>query len=177
MNREDYRPTPPVDTTATHDGDRWMLVFVRDLPHAPERTWNALTNPDELRNWSPFDPDRNLGTTGQATLTMAGASADDPDGVQPSIVRHADPPRLLEYTWGTDVLRWELEPTPSGTRLTLHHTVEDRPWLPKVAAGWHICLDVMDLMLDGKILGRIAGEDARHEWGPLNEAYSAQLGV
>ena len=56
---------------------------------------------------------------------------------------------LLEYTWGDDVLRWQLEPTRRGTRLTLLHTMDDHAMLPKVAAGWHICLDVADQAMSG----------------------------
>ena len=174
MNRDDYRPTPPAKVTAQNDGERWTLVFVRELRHAPEKVWNALTDPAEMKYWAPFDPDRNLGATGEASLFMAGGGEDE---TLPAQVRRAEAPRVLEYTWGPDLLRWDLEPTESGTRLTLRHTVEDKPWLPKVAAGWHICLDVLDLLLDGKQLGRIAGPDAKAEWEPLNAEYAKRLGV
>ena len=67
-------------------------------------------------------------------------------------------------------------PTASGTRLTLSHTVSGPEWLPKVAAGWHICLDVADRWLHGKPVGRIAAEDAmRFGWGALNESYTARF--
>lgn len=174
MNRDDYRPTPPVDVTATDDGARWTLVFPRELRHAPDAVWRGLTHREELRQWAPFDPDRELDAPGPATLFMAGGGDEE---ALPSTVRHADAPRLLEYTWGEDVLRWELAPNGSGTVLTLRHTIEDPSWLPRVAAGWHICLDVLDLLLAGQRLGRIAGPGARREWEPLNETYAAQLGV
>ncbi|MFI5664393.1 hypothetical protein [Streptomyces sp. NPDC051684] len=60
-----------------------------------------------------------------------------PQDMAAEVVR-AEPPTLLENTLGTDLLRWELAPTATGTRLTLRHTVRDRDWIPKVAAGWRL---------------------------------------
>lgn len=173
MNKDEFRPGPLAEVEAQQDGDRWTLVFVRELRHAPQKVWRALTDPAELRGWAPFDADRDLGSTGGATLTMA------PDGeALAATIHRAEPPRLLEYTWGTDLLRWELEPAGPGTRLTLRHTLADRAWVPKVAAGWQICLDVADLMLAGKPIGRIVGHEARdHGWEQLNGAYAERLGI
>jgi hypothetical protein len=50
--------------------------------------------------------------------------------------------RLLEYTWGGNDLRWELEPLGSGTRLTLWPNI-DRRFISWGAAGWHICFDIL----------------------------------
>jgi uncharacterized protein YndB with AHSA1/START domain len=175
MNRKDYRPTPTGAVEARRDGDRWTLVLVRELAHPPRRVWNALTDPGELRAWAPFDADRDLGTTGPATLTMAGGDGSERSHVT---VRRAEPPRTLEYTWDQDVLRWELEPTATGTRLTLRHTVEEPEWVPRVASGWHICLDVADRMLSGRAVGRIVGEEAKaYGWEELHAAYAAALGT
>jgi uncharacterized protein YndB with AHSA1/START domain len=52
-------------------------VFVRELRHSPERIWSALTERRELREWAPFDPDRDLDTVGAATLTTAGGDGSD----------------------------------------------------------------------------------------------------
>jgi hypothetical protein len=79
-----------------------------------------------------------------------------------AVVRPAEPSSVLQYTLGADVLRWEPAPTDSGTRLTLRHTVEHADVVPKVAAGWHICLAVAERLLDGERLGPIVGEDARN---------------
>jgi uncharacterized protein YndB with AHSA1/START domain len=173
MTRKDYRPSPPARAWTERDGDRWALVFVRELAHPAARVWRALTDPDELREWAPFDADRDLARSGPATLTMAGGDGSEKSEVA---VRVAEPPRLLEYTWDKDVLRWELEPTASGTRLTLRHTVEDKDWIPRVAGGWHICLDVADLFLSGRPVGRIVAEEAKaYGWEDLHAHYGALL--
>jgi len=172
----DYQPTKAnEDTEVRRDGERYTLVFVRELKHAPEKVWEALTDPDQLREWAPFDPDRNLGATGEAKLSLVGAESEE---VSTSEVLHADAPRLLEYTWAGDTVRWELEPTATGTRLSLFHTVQDRVWLPKVAAGWHICLDVAERAIAGTPMGRIVAHEAkRYGWERLNEEYAERFGV
>jgi len=163
----DFQPGPLADASVEND----TLTFPRELPHPPGRVWRALTDPAELAEWAPFDPDRNLGATGPATLSMEG----EPTAAN---VHRVDANRLLEYTWDTDVLRWELEPVAAGTRLTLRHTVADPAWITKVAAGWHICIDVLARFLDGQPVGRIAGEEAKqYGWARLNAEYADRLGL
>jgi uncharacterized protein YndB with AHSA1/START domain len=175
MNRKPYSPSAAGKAFAEAEGGRWTLVFVRELPHPPHKVWSALTDPRELREWAPFDADRDLGQPGAATLTMAGGDGSEESS---AVVRRAEPPVLLEYTWEEDVLRWELEPIASGTRLTLRHTVADKEWISKVAAGWHICLDVADHWMAGRPIGRIVADEAKqYGWEPLNAEYSARLRV
>jgi uncharacterized protein YndB with AHSA1/START domain len=171
-NGFDLGPLAPVAMETLPDG--WTLVFTRDLRHPPERVWAALTEPERLRDWAPYTADRDLGSTGPATLTMldAGGSID-----LPGTVSRAESPRLLEYTWGTDVLRWDLAGTGSGTRLTLRHTVRDPSQVAMVAAGWHLCLAVAERLLDGRPVAPIRGEAAReYGWERLRDAYAAELG-
>ena len=47
------------------------------------------------------------------------------------------------------------------------------------AAGWHICLDVLDHLLGGTPLGRMVGGDALKfsGWQRLNGEYAKQFGI
>jgi uncharacterized protein YndB with AHSA1/START domain len=169
--------TTPADVSHHAEGDRWTLVFVRDLRHPPQRVWTALTEPEELRAWAPFLPDRSLARPGEAKLAMF-EDATVLGEETPASVTRAEAPSLLEYCWGDDVLRWELEPRGEGTRLTLSHTVAGEDWVPKVAAGWHLCLDVAERLLDGDPVAPIRGEEAmEHGWHELHDAYAERLGV
>ena len=173
--RENYRPGKLGDARVEKEGKRWKLVFVRELRHPPEKVWRALTSPAEIREWAPFDADRDLGKTGAAKLSMVG-------GPEPIVsecsVSVAEPPKLLEYTWESDVLRWELAPTDAGTRLTLRHTIADEGYVPKIAAGWHICLDVAERALDGEPIGRIVAMEALDfGWERLNDEYSKRFEI
>lgn len=80
--------------------------------------------------------------------------------------------RLLEYDWGDGYLRWELEASAQGTRLRLWHNI-DRRFISMGAAGWHICLDVLEHLLGGRPVERIVGADAmKFEWPRLRAEYA-----
>lgn len=171
-----YEPSPLADVRAEQATDgRWTLVFVRDLPHPPARVWRALTTPADLGEWAPYTADRDLAKPGPATLTMIDGDERGDIAVE---VTEVDPEHTLAYSWGTDVLRWDLAPTASGTRLTLHHTVADPSWITQVAAGWHICLDVADHLLADNPIGPIRGNAARaHGWESLRDSYATKLDI
>lgn len=175
MNQAAFDPGPLSEVEARPSGDQWTLVFVRDLRHPPERVWAALTEPEQLVKWAPFTADRDLGRLGDATLSMIDGDATED---MPATVRRAERPTLLEYTWGPDLLCWELVATGPGTRLTLRHTVRDLDWVPKVAAGWHLCFVVAEHLLDGRPIGPIRAEGARnHGWDELHDSYAEKLGI
>ncbi|MBB4852698.1 hypothetical protein HNP40_000064 [Mycobacteroides chelonae] len=49
------------------------------------------------------------------------------DPVLDGEVLTVDPPRELIHQWGPDdILRWRIEPTGNGWRLTLEHSMSDR---------------------------------------------------
>ncbi len=94
-------------------------------------------------------------------------------------VMRADAPKVLEFSWGKQDLRWELEPlADGGTRLTLWHDI-DRGFISMGAAGWHICFDVLERLLEGEPIGRIVGADALKSggWQRLNAEYAKLFGV
>ncbi len=63
-NREQYAPGAAAGAEIRKDGEKWTLVLVRELRHSPEKVWQALTDPAQLREWAPFDADRSLGPVG-----------------------------------------------------------------------------------------------------------------
>ena len=173
-NREKYAPGPAAGATVQKAGEKWTLVLVRVLRHSPEKVWRALTDPAELREWAPFDADRSLGAAGTTVkLTTVGAPT---PMVSETTVTRADAPKVLEYEWGGNDIRWELEAFDGGTRLTLWHNI-DRGFISMGAAGWHICFDVLERLLSGTAIGRIvAGEAMKFDWPRLNTEYARQFG-
>lgn len=171
--REHYVPGPATGADVRKSGEQWTLVLVRDLAHPPAVVWQALTDPEQLRQWAPFDADRNLGTAGTARLSTVGTL--QPHVTETTITR-ADAPSVLEYNWGGQELRWELKPVKGGTRLTLWHNI-DRNFIAMGAAGWHVCFDVLQHFLDGKPMGRIVGPEVMKlaGWQRLNQEYAAQF--
>jgi len=176
-NRDTYAPGPAAGARIQKGEETWTLVLVRELRHPPAKVWQALTDPAELSEWAPFDADRSLAAVGPAKLTTIGAPAGY--AVTETTVKRADPPKALEYSWGGGDIRWELQPLGSnGTRLTLWSNI-NRAWIAAGAAGWHICFDVLDRLLEGDPLGRMVGPELMHfeGWQRLTAEYAAQLGV
>jgi uncharacterized protein YndB with AHSA1/START domain len=174
-DRAPYTPGPASGAHVQKDGEKWTLVLVRELRHSPEKVWQALTDPAHLREWAPFDADGSLGTAG-ATVKLTTVGAPTPM-VSETTVKRAEPPRLLEYNWGGQDIRWELEGSGGGTRLTLWHNI-DRRFISMGAAGWHICFDVLDRLLGGDPIGRIVGAETMKfgGWQRLNAEYAKQFG-
>jgi uncharacterized protein YndB with AHSA1/START domain len=175
-DREQYTPGPASGAQIRKDGEKWTLILVRELRHSPERVWQALTDPAHLREWAPFEADGSLATVGtRVKLTTVGAPTPH---VTETTVTRADAPKALEYNWGDGDIRWELEAVGGGTRLTLWTNI-DRRFISMGAAGWHICLDVLDHFLSGSPIGRIVGGEAMKfsGWQRLNAEYTQQFGA
>jgi uncharacterized protein YndB with AHSA1/START domain len=173
-DRVQYTPGPASGAEVRKEGEKWTLVLVRELRHSPEKVWQALTDPAHLREWAPFDADGSLGAAGSTVkLTTVGAPT---PMVSDAMVKRAEPARLLEYSWGGQDIRWELEGSGGGTRLTLWHNI-DRRFISMGAAGWHICLDVLDHLLGGAPIGRMVGPGLMQfgGWQRLNAEYAKQF--
>ena len=166
---EQYTPGPASGAQIRKGGDKWTLILVRELRHSPEKVWEALTDPAHLREWAPFEVDGSLGTVGTVKLTWVGT----PTPLETTVTR-AEAPKVLEY----NDTRWELEPFGGGTRLTLWSNI-DRRFIAWGAAGWHIAFDVLDRLLCGNPVGRIAGGDAMkfNGWQRLRAEYAKQFGI
>jgi uncharacterized protein YndB with AHSA1/START domain len=170
IDREQYTPGPASEAQVRKGGDKWTLILVRELRHSPEKVWQALTDPAQLREWAPFVVDTGLGTVGNTVnLTWVG----NPTPMAAKVTR-AEAPKRLEY----GDIRWELEAIGRGTRLTLWHAI-DRRFISWGAAGWHIAFDVLDRLLGGDPMGRIVGIEAMKfaGWKRLVAEYAKQFGV
>src|SRR5215212_5552755 len=163
--------THPLQGTLENRDGAWVLTLVRDFGHSPEKVWPWLTDADRLRQWSPIVPDRALDSVGPRKVR------ENPDD-EPLAgdVLSVDPPRELVHQWGDDVVRWRLQPTDTGCRLTLEQTMRERDKAAMNAAGWHLCLDVLDDVMNGVDRPRVVGPDAMEQgWEPLRDSYTELL--
>jgi uncharacterized protein YndB with AHSA1/START domain len=137
---------------ARRDATGWVVRFERELAHDREKVWRALTESEHLAHWMPCDivGERRAGAAielpfwppfvekyGIDTPTLRGE------------IRVWDPPSVFEWTWDTDVLRWELAERDGGTTLTFTTWLApDEAGAVNTAAGYHSCLDCLQSMLD-----------------------------
>lgn len=133
-------------------GGRVELRFERRLRHPPETVWRALTDVGELRAWfvEILDYDRcRLDFTQGAALEFV-AKGDGPTGH--GRVLACEPPRLLEYTWDGETLRFELAQDGAGCLLVFTNTLPDRDTAAAVDTGWQDGLDQLASLLDTRAL-------------------------
>lgn len=169
IEREGYTPGPAYGAQVIkgENKEKWTLILVRELRQSPETVWQALIDPAQLREWAPFVTDASLGQVGTVQLTWVG----NPKPIETRVTR-VERPKLLEF--GDH--RWELEPSSGGTRLTLWSNI-DRRFIAWGAAGWHIAFDVLDRLLSGNPVGRIAGAEGMKSkgWQKLVAEYAKQF--
>lgn len=153
--------TDPRLGTVLRDGDRRGLRFVRTFPHPRTTVWAALTESEHLRHWMPADlvGERHVGAAVELPFWPEVVARHGlTETVLHGTVEAWEPPGLASWTWGGDVLRFELEEVAGGTRLTF------TTWLVSpedastsdTASGYHLCLDLLADALDGRP-GGVAG--------------------
>jgi uncharacterized protein YndB with AHSA1/START domain len=173
-HRDSYAPGPASAQLTRTEGENWQFVLRKQLRHPPAKVWTAITDPAHLREWAPFDADGSLAVAGSIVKLT---TVKTPQAyVAETRVTRAEEPNLLEYSWGGNDMRWELEDFDGGTRLTLWASI-NRNYIAMGAAGWHVCLDVLEHHLGGTPIGRIAGGEALKfsGWQRLNAEYSRKF--
>ncbi len=149
------------DGTLLTEGTRPAVRLERHLPDPPSVVWQALTDRDQLRSWFPCDVIVEGGRWKVGAAITFPFPADVIDMTLTGEVLAVDEPRALAFTWGEEILRFELLPDGGGTRFVL---IDELPAgiAARNAAGWEVCLD------------RLAGlEPAADAWQPRFDAYSA----
>ncbi|HET6866915.1 MAG TPA: SRPBCC family protein [Solirubrobacteraceae bacterium] len=146
--------------------NRPALRFERRLSHPVEVVWRAITESDELEHWFPSRVEVDeLRPGAEMTFRFENMPLDAPSTMTGRVTEF-DPPRLFEFYWGEDHLRFELEPV-GADACTLRLTVllDEREKAARDGAGWHVCLDRLGRQLAG------AEPGGREDWRDLYEEY------
>jgi uncharacterized protein YndB with AHSA1/START domain len=146
----------------------WRLRFVRELAHPIETVWAALTEPAQLADWFP-DTVARWDLQAGAPLRFETEMASVPSF--PGRMLAVEAPRLLEFTWGEDTLRFELAPTEAGCTLTLLDSIAELGKAARDGAGWHVHLDGLEARLDGS-----EPPDSGDRWQQVHPDYVARFG-
>ena len=146
-----------------------LLTMSLRLETQPSRLWGFLTEPELLATWSPIVPDRVLAVVGPAW----SRETPEADPVEARVIE-IEPLTVLRHAWDEGEVLWELvEEGEASTRLTLTQTFDQQEYVPMTAAGWHVCLTVLSLVLAGRDVERVVGEDAMAVgWEALRAAYA-----
>jgi uncharacterized protein YndB with AHSA1/START domain len=105
----------------TARGQSEAITFEFDLPHAPEKVWRALTEPELLAEW--LLPVIGLELQPGAAFTLKAQAYPGWDGTVNCRVLEIDTHRKLSYAWTVPfldtVVTFTLTPTASGTHLSI----------------------------------------------------------
>lgn len=111
----------PIDKTAPTQTE--AIAFEFDLPHAPEKVWRALTDPELLAEWLLPVVDLKLNLESGAAFTFKTQPYPGWDGTVNCQFVEIETQCKLGYTWSVPfletVVTFTLTPTASGTRLSL----------------------------------------------------------
>jgi uncharacterized protein YndB with AHSA1/START domain len=147
------------DATVVTGGERPGVRLERRLADPPPVVWQALTDREQLRSWFPCD----VVVAGRRWAVGAAISfVFPPEVIAMTLsgeVFTVDEPNELAFSWGEEVLRFELSAADGGTRLVLTDELPPRA-AARNAAGWDTCLD--------RLVGLSPSADA---WRPRFDAY------
>lgn len=130
-----------------------IAQFERELTHSVEVVWSWLTDNEKIAKWFPELQMGELREGGFLTFDM-------PNGkVEKLAIKALKMYSVLEFDWWDEGIRFELYQENEGCKLMMiermaaitNHT-------PKDLAGWNVCLDVIQALMDGKTI------DSRNEY-------------
>ncbi|MBM7691457.1 uncharacterized protein YndB with AHSA1/START domain [Peribacillus deserti] len=129
--------------------DEYVARFERHFSQTADHVWAAITTNESLEKWMPNLEMKDLRKGGVILFNMN-------DGTGSSFIlkiTNCQSNSLLEFEWGDTLVRFELFPAPEGCLLVLKefipilvdHTSKD-------LAGWHVCLERLNAVLNGSYL-------------------------
>jgi uncharacterized protein YndB with AHSA1/START domain len=163
------------ETLSTVDG-RNVLRMERRLAHPAEKVWRAITEPDHLSRWYPFEvTEMDLRVGGKILF-------DDRHGtIMDAVITELDPPRTFAFSEhapasmpreSDDLVHFALRPDDPGCLLIFTYVFDDRPAAASYAAGWQTCIDALESTLDGRPVRWPEGNMA-----DLHQAYVETFGL
>ena len=140
--------------------------FERDLKHSVEAVWAMLTENDKLATWFSELRIDELREGGVIKFDMQDGTYMDMHIIE------LKTRSIFEFTWDKDVVRFELYPQQVGCKLVLTEKIKTiTNQTKKDLAGWHVCLDVIQALLDGTVIAR------DEEWKKWFEKYDEAVAI
>ncbi|RWR06247.1 SRPBCC family protein [Siminovitchia fortis] len=141
-------------------GETCIARFERHLNHSVEEAWSWLTENEKLAQWFPELQVGDLREGGFMQFDMGNGTFEKLE------ITEFGKFSVLEFAWWEDSVRFELHPLADGCDLILVEKINNiTDHTPKDLAGWHVCLDVIGALLDGRAI------DRTEEWKKWYERY------
>ncbi|WP_409340677.1 SRPBCC family protein [Paenibacillus sp. MBLB4367] len=141
--------------------------FERILIHPVDQVWAMLTENEQLAKWFSELRVDDLRIGGKIMFDMQDGTFEE------MTITDLHLHSVLAFTWGEDRVRFELHPESEGCRLAMIENINKmNNHTPKDLAGWHVCLDVIQALLDGRTI-----ESREEEWKKWYERYVEAVGA
>lgn len=142
----------------------YKATFVRKFAQGREEVWAMLTENPKLQQWFSELTIEDLRKGGNIKFNMGNAKYEN------MAILDYEEGQKLAFEWGEDQVHFELTPDHGGTRLELVETISEIvPHTAKDLAGWHVCLDVIEALLEGTEIAR------EEEWNKEYPEYQRLL--
>ena len=143
--------------TIQKEDEVYTAHYERHFHHSVEKVWSMLTDNELLQQWFTELQVVDLRKDGLIKFDMQDGTFIDMK------ILDFEPMQVLAFEWGKDTVRFELSPVSDGSRLVFietlssftEHTIKD-------IAGWHVCLEVIETLLDGRTIA--SREDTWKVW-------------
>lgn len=149
----------------TQQAKGYKAVYERELAHGSDKVWGMLADNSRLKLW--FDELRIAvpGEGGKLVFDMGDGNNED------LAITDYEEGRVLAFEWWDDSVRFEVEKGNGATSvLRLIETIERiTDQTAKDLAGWHVCLDVIEAILNDEKIDRDS------EWQHWHEEYKRLL--
>lgn len=144
--------------------DGYLAYYERQLNHNVEAVWAMLTENEQLTKWFNELRVSELREGGFMNFSMPGVIEQDLEISELILLS------VLEFDWFGDVIRFEVHSSEGGCILILKEKLNAiTEQTKKDLAGWHVCLDVIQALLDRKPIQR------DEEWKKWYEKYAEKI--
>ena len=127
----------------------YLATFDRKFPHEPEEIWLMLTDNQKIKQWFAGLQIEKQEKGSYLTVDMGQGN------FEKLAITEFEEKKRLGFEWGEDHVLFELIPEDEETRLLLVETIPAlTTHTPKDLAGWHVCLDVLEALLNKEEIER-----------------------
>ena len=141
----------------------YLAQFDRLFNHPIEKVWAVLTENDKLKIWMSHLEIVDLKKDGLIKFHHNDGS----DRYEEMKITDFVDSAVLEFEWGADIVRFELQTLGDGCLFILKEFISElTDHTPKDLAGWHVCLNMFEAVLENKTLGH-----PENEWEKWFEEY------
>ena len=166
-----------MDAILKKHGPQYVLMVERQLGHPAEKVWSVVTEREQLKQWFPCDVEGEWKVG--AELRFNFLHGEDEELLEEDLhgeVIAVDEPRLLEFRWGQHYLKYELVPDGDGCLFRLSERFEDPSWGARNAAGWEMCLESLQLVVEGAAVAKFAADIWKKKFQHYVQKFEPEFG-